>query len=369
MGEWERINDALKEKALRHMPEVGVKETAVPGLSISRRLAHDILENSLYKPCIGVMLQGRKKSIIGMEEYIYGEGQCLVVGVDVPSSFYVMDGTEDAPFLCLSLAVDSFLLTRLAAEVPPSPENPSASSMRGVSVENVDVAVLDAFSRLMDLLDRPEHISMLAPMIIKEIYYRMLLGPQGDFLRRFHTLGSQSTQIAQAVTWLRDNYRSPLQVEELRVGLQFGVILDGDMEPAEQRRELAAFADLLALRGRGRARTQVGDARQELVLVAHVGLDRGHQIRDQVVALLQDHADAAPALPDTVASGDQAVVRDDAPYDQQHGDCSHDDNKDCSGRHNVYLLSGSVFSGLSRNFRVSAASILLLRYSGFRPGP
>lgn len=215
MGEWERINDALKEKALRHMPEVGVMETAVPGLSISRRLAHDILENSLYKPCIGVMLQGRKKSIIGMEEYIYGEGQCLVVGVDVPSSFYVMDGTEDAPFLCLSLAVDSFLLTRLAAEVPPSPESPSASSMRGVSVENVDVAVLDAFSRLMDLLDRPEHISMLAPMIIKEIYYRMLLGPQGDFLRRFHTLGSQSTQIAQAVTWLRDNYRSPLQVEEL----------------------------------------------------------------------------------------------------------------------------------------------------------
>lgn len=215
MGEWERINDALKEKALRHMPEVGVKETAVPGLSISRRLAHDILENSLYKPCIGVMLQGRKKSIIGMEEYIYGEGQCLVVGVDVPSSFYVMDGTEDAPFLCLSLAVDSFLLTRLAAEVPPSPESPSASSMRGVSVENVDVAVLDAFSRLMDLLDRPEHISMLAPMIIKEIYYRMLLGPQGDFLRRFHTLGSQSTQIAHAVTWLRDNYRSPLQVEEL----------------------------------------------------------------------------------------------------------------------------------------------------------
>ncbi len=215
MGEWERINDALKEKALRHRPEVGVMETAVPGLSISRRLAHDILENSLYKPCIGVMLQGRKKSIIGMEEYIYGEGQCLVVGVDVPSSFYVMDGTEDAPFLCLSLAVDSFLLTRLAAEVPPSPESSSASSMRGVSVENVDVAVLDAFSRLMDLLDRPEHISMLAPMIIKEIYYRMLLGPQGDFLRRFHTLGSQSTQIAQAVTWLRDNYRSPLQVEEL----------------------------------------------------------------------------------------------------------------------------------------------------------
>ena len=215
MGEWERINNALKEKALRHMPELGVRETAVPGLSISHRLAHDVLENSLYRPCIGVMLQGRKKSIIGMEEYVYGEGQCLVVGVDVPSSFYVVDGTEEAPFLCLALEVDSFLLTRLAAEVPPVQTPSTGTCLRGVSVERVEVPVLDAFSRLMDLLDKPEHISMFAPIIIKDIYYRMLLGPQGEFLRSFHTMGSQSTQIAQAVTWLRDNFRAPLQVEEL----------------------------------------------------------------------------------------------------------------------------------------------------------
>ncbi|HJD96032.1 AraC family transcriptional regulator [Mailhella massiliensis] len=215
MGEWERINSSLKEKVLRHMPETGARATDIPGLSLSRRLANDILENSLYRPCIGVMLQGRKKSTIGTEEYVYGEGQCLVVGVDVPSSFYVVDGTEEAPFLCLSLEVDRFLLTRLAAEVPPAPAPAHGSSLRGVSVEKVELPVLDAFSRLVDLLDTPAQIPMLAPMIVKEIYYRMLLGPQGEFLRRFHTLGSQSTQIAQAVMWLRDNYRSPLQVEEL----------------------------------------------------------------------------------------------------------------------------------------------------------
>ena len=52
-------------------------------------------------------------------------------------------------------------------------------------------------------------------MIIREIHYRMLIGPQGNFLRRFHTFGSQNTQIAQAVSWLRSNYREPLRVEEL----------------------------------------------------------------------------------------------------------------------------------------------------------
>ena len=137
MEEWKRINDRLKEMALRHMPHLGVGKTAVPGLSISHRLAHDILENSLYTPCVGVMLQGRKKSVIGTEEYIYGEGQCLVVGVDVPSSFYVMDGTEEAPFLCLSLEVDKFQLARLAMEVPPqegdSGEGPVCDHKRGRS--------------------------------------------------------------------------------------------------------------------------------------------------------------------------------------------------------------------------------------------
>ena len=215
MKEWKSINDSLRGKVLRHMPETGLRETAVPGLSISRRLAHDILESSLYRPCIGVMLQGKKKSIIGMEEYVYGEGQCLVVGVDVPSSFYVVEGSEQAPFLCLSLEVDRFMLTRLAAEVPLPAGSTVEGCVRGVSVAEVDVSVLDAFSRLVDLLDNPEQIPVLGPMIVREIYYRMLIGPQGDFLRSFHTLGSLSMQIAQAVTWLRDNYRSPLQVEEL----------------------------------------------------------------------------------------------------------------------------------------------------------
>ena len=215
MDEWKRINDRLKEKVLRHMPEAGLRKTAIPGMFMSRRLAHDILESSLYRPSIGIMLQGKKKSIIGMEEYVYGEGQCLVVGVDVPSSFYVVEGTEEAPFLCVSLEVDKFMLTRLAAEVPLPAADGAESCLRGVSVADVNLSVLDAFSRLVDLLDSPEQIPVLAPMIIREIYYRMLIGEQGEFLRRFHTLGSLSMQIAQAVTWLRDNYRSPLQVEEL----------------------------------------------------------------------------------------------------------------------------------------------------------
>ena len=90
-----------------------------------------------------------------------------------------------------------------------------ACSYKGLSVADVDPDILHAFLRLVELLEKPEQIPILGPLIVREIHYRLLIGPQGEFLRRLNTLGTQSNQIAQAITWLRDNYREPLQVDKL----------------------------------------------------------------------------------------------------------------------------------------------------------
>lgn len=84
-----------------------------------------------------------------------------------------------------------------------------------MAVAEVDPDVLDAFLRLAELNEKPEQIPVLAPMIIREIHYRLLIGPQGERLRMVNTLGTQSNQIAKSITWLRDNYREPLQVDKL----------------------------------------------------------------------------------------------------------------------------------------------------------
>ena len=152
--------------------------------------------------------------MLGSEEYCYGENQCLVAGVDMPSSFYVTDASPERPFLALCLDLDKYLITRLAAEVPP-PCATGACSYKGLSVADVDPDILHAFLRLIELLEKPEQIPILGPLIVREIHYRLLIGPQGEFLRRLNTLGTQSNQIAQAITWLRDNYREPLQVDKL----------------------------------------------------------------------------------------------------------------------------------------------------------
>jgi AraC-like DNA-binding protein len=181
---------------------------------IARHYDAKEIPNCVYRPLVAVVIQGSKRSVIGSEEYRYGENHCLVVGVDIPSANHVIVASPEQPFLAVALDLNKFLITQLAAEIPPSAW-PGNDSYRGMAVAEVDPHVLDAFLRLVELLEKPEQIPVLAPMIIREIHYRLLIGPQGERLRMMNTLGTQGNQIARTITWLRDNYKEPLQVDEL----------------------------------------------------------------------------------------------------------------------------------------------------------
>jgi len=209
-----RTGNLLKEKLLRWLPAPGRLSTAIKGLLLSRRDKPDQVENCFYKPSVGVILQGAKRAVVGSEEYCYGENQCLVAGVDMPSSFCVTQVSPEKPFLAVGLDLDRYLIARLATEIS-LPSGYEKSYHKGVSVDDVDLHVLEAFLRLVDLLEKPGQIPVLAPMIIREIHYRLLIGPQGKHLLKISTIGTQSNQIAQAITWMTQNYKKSLQVDKI----------------------------------------------------------------------------------------------------------------------------------------------------------
>ena len=207
-------NEQLKERLLRWLPQPGRVTTSIPGLFLSRRDVTNQAESCFYSPTVGIVVQGFKRSVIGNEEYQYGEGYCMMAGVDMPSVNHITVASPEKPFLALSIKLDRYLVTQLATEVPPNPKG-NPGSYNGVVVSEVTFDILDAFLRLVGLLDTPERIPILAPMIIKEIHYGLLIGPQGGCLRLVSTLGTQTNQIAQAISWLRENYREVLQIEKL----------------------------------------------------------------------------------------------------------------------------------------------------------
>lgn len=207
-------NERLKEKLLQWLPGQGRIGTAVNGLFLSRRDIANQAESCFYRPTAGIVVQGAKRSVIGNEEYQYGEGYCMLAGVDMPSVNHITDASPEKPFLALSIKLDRYLVTQLAAEVPVGLKKGNRSHS-GVAVAPASIDILDAFLRLVNLLDTPERIPVLEPMIIREIHYHLLTGPQGNCLRLVSTLGTQTNRIAQAISWLRENYREPLIIERL----------------------------------------------------------------------------------------------------------------------------------------------------------
>jgi len=126
----------------------------------------------------------------------------------------VIEASREKPFLGLFLKLNRRSIAEMFvnSDVPlPRPQQAG----RAMAVSEVTLPLLDAFIRLIDLLDTPEDIPMIAPLVQKEILYRLLVGDQGERLRQMGAAGTQSHQIAQTIDWLKENFNRPLQVEEL----------------------------------------------------------------------------------------------------------------------------------------------------------
>ena len=77
------------------------------------------------------------------------------------------------------------------------PQPRAQQSSRGMAVGEVTLPLVSAFLRLLDLLGDKKDIPILAPIIQREIIYRLLVGDQGARLRQIASAGSQRHQIAR----------------------------------------------------------------------------------------------------------------------------------------------------------------------------
>lgn len=219
----EKMNEELRAITLEHTPELGTFPTIIPGLSLSRREQGNCEGASIYSTSLAFIIDGQKRSVIGDKEYVYGKNHCLVVGVDVPATFCTIGATHEHPFLSLAVEIDRSVLSDLIMQLEEIHGLPEKPVNEALCVGQVDDDVWEAVLRLMRLLDKPVEAKVLAPMIIREIYFRVLQSPLGTSLREFNAKQGASAQIAKAIAWLRENYASPLSVSELADNVHMGV--------------------------------------------------------------------------------------------------------------------------------------------------
>ena len=113
-----------------------------------------------------------------------------------------------------------FLQGLYSSIVALQPRHDAAHPLQPVTLVAGLVALLASFARLLALLDEPDAIPVLAPLIQREIHYRLLLSDQAPRLRQITAVDGQGYRIAKAIDWLKLNYALPLRVEELAARVQ-----------------------------------------------------------------------------------------------------------------------------------------------------
>ncbi|QKY09056.1 AraC family transcriptional regulator [Janthinobacterium lividum] len=210
--------DEIAALISRHAPRTGDYTTAIGNLTFHRQSS---VTESLFhaaRPSVAIIAQGAKDVTLGSETFHYSRMQYLLTSVDLPVQVRVVEASVDKPHLCVVLGID---IADVAALLDSESSSESAAQQkilpatRGISVSDVSAELLDAMLRLVRLLDKPGEIATLAPLIRRELTYRLLNGPVGARLRHMALASSQSHQVGQAIDWIKHNYCEPLRIEHL----------------------------------------------------------------------------------------------------------------------------------------------------------
>ncbi|SFM04175.1 AraC-type DNA-binding protein [Bradyrhizobium sp. NFR13] len=196
----------------------------LPSLYLKRQAEPTQLVHTAQWPCFGLVAQGAKRLQLGTETYTYAAGDYVLVSLDLPMSSCIVEASEAEPHLGMGFAIDPQLLKEVLGRFGSGPADGHAHPQvpeRGVVVAKASADLLDATLRLLRLLDRPQDIPVMAPLLEQEVLYRLLVGPYGARLRQIALAESPSNKVAKAISWLRSNYASPLRIEDLadRVGM------------------------------------------------------------------------------------------------------------------------------------------------------
>ncbi len=205
--------DELVERIARAIPEDGTVEP-LKGIRLRRSSSPTALVPGVTTPSFCVIAQGCKEIHLGEETYQYDPYHYLLATVELPVASLIIKASKAQPYLGLVLELDPILVGSVMIDSSHT-ASPSPADVRAINVSPLDTGLLDAAVRLVRLMDTPTQARVLAPLVTREIVYRLLLGTQGDRLRHIAILSGYTPDIAKAIARLRKDFDQPLRIDDI----------------------------------------------------------------------------------------------------------------------------------------------------------
>ena len=192
----------------------GSHETAISGLFLTRYSTTEVPRTSVNQAVFCVVAQGSKSTLLNDQRFVYDPDKYLLVSLDLPLVGQIEQASRAKPFLGLSLVLDLEEIASLMREAD-LPLEVAPPLRPGLMVGSMDDDLMDAVVRLTELLRKPAQIAVLAPLILREIFYKLLLSEQGGLLRRIAADSGKVQRVAAGLAWLKRNLYRPIRMEEL----------------------------------------------------------------------------------------------------------------------------------------------------------
>jgi AraC-like DNA-binding protein len=213
--------EELIEQMLRTVPGNEVVEI-FPGLFIARSSQMTQQCHSVFKPAFCVIAQGSKQVLLNDEVFRYDSGHYLISTIDLPIISHIAEASEEKPYLSVRLNLDAHIVAAVMMESGIENKK-SDAGVKAMDVSRIDSEMLDAVVRLVRLAGSPDEINILAPLIIREIIFRLLKGEQGARLGHLLHSEGDTRRISKAVERLRQNIDQPLKIENIARDLGMSV--------------------------------------------------------------------------------------------------------------------------------------------------
>lgn len=209
----EADREELAERIGRGVSRDGTSEVR-PGLHLYRRISPSEPTYGFSDSSFCVIAQGSKQVLLGEDRFRYDPNHYLISTIGLPTISQVDVASPERPYLGFRLVLDPAVVTSVMVEsgcVQPAGDG----GVKAIDVSPLDAELLNATLRLVRLVEQPNEYTVLGPLVVREIVYRLLTGAQGNRLRHLATLGGHAHRMARAVNRLRADFDKPLRIDDI----------------------------------------------------------------------------------------------------------------------------------------------------------
>jgi len=199
----------------RYAPDDGYFDLPLPGVHLYKASSDTMpAARSMTKPGVCIVAQGAKRVIIGDEIFDYDNSRMAVYSTEVPVSAKIIKATKAEPYLCLAVDLEPQRMTELCMKVFPN-GIPKVQHPRALYIGRACPKLVDAGSRLLEIMTQLDDAEFLQPLIVEEIFIRLLRSDIGPLVAQIVTADSNMHRVSKAISWLKENYKKPMKVDEL----------------------------------------------------------------------------------------------------------------------------------------------------------